>query len=172
MIDDSGSMEEYWKDVLDLFGIMAYMVKTFDEDGIELHFSMSPDHYREKHTTPLLKKLKQRKPMGFSNIKPRLNSILGDYQKKINSKHLFGRNRLSKVARPLTLYVFTDGAWQDGENVERPIRNLVEEIEKLKLREDQVGVQFIRFGNNEDGKNRLEILDSGLDLSLLVLPAV
>lgn len=168
MVDDSESMNEHWPDVLDLFSNMAYMVKGFGRDGIELHFSRSLDHYREKHTTPLLAKLRDRKPSGFSDIKPRLNSILWDYQKKINSKPFLGMRHLSKPVRPLNLYIFTDGAWQDDVNVERPIRNLVE-VEKLKLPGDQVGIQFIRFGNDMNGKRRLEFLDSGLNLSLFVL---
>lgn len=172
MVNDSGSMKKYWPELLDLFSVMAYMVKEYDKDGIELHFSRSSKHYRGKHTKPLLQWLRQREPTGFSDIKPRLSSILNGYQQKITSQPLFGIKFLSKSVRPLNLYVFTDGAWEDDENVERPIKQLVEALEKLPVPGDQVGIQFIRFGNNRDGKRRLQFLDSGLDLPLFVLSAL
>ncbi|KAL9122286.1 MAG: hypothetical protein Q9187_001163, partial [Circinaria calcarea] len=166
LVDDSGSMKSHWADVLELFKIMAYIVKDFDKNGIELQFFKSPNHYQEKNTTPLLTSLRYRTLEGYSDVKPPLNSILYDYQKKLNSKPLLGIKYLSKPVRPLNLYIFTDGAWLDDEDIERPIKNLVGEVEKLKFPGDQIGIQFIRFGNDRDGERRLKFLDSGLHLSL------
>jgi hypothetical protein len=66
----------------------------------------------------------------------------------------------------MNIYVLTDGCWENACTGENQIRNLVDELVKLKLTKDQVGIQFIRFGNDQRGLERLSYLDSGLGAGL------
>ena len=41
IIDDSLTMSRLWKDVLPVFDVLAYIVKSADPDGIDLYFTMT-----------------------------------------------------------------------------------------------------------------------------------
>lgn len=160
-----------------LFKSLAYMVKDGDPDGIELYFTKFTKKHKNEDTTPLLNALKRKRPGGFSDIKKRLYDILQQYQSSLSvgtihgsrfSFSLFSFRSAVTSVRPLSLYILTDGAWQDIINVERPIENLVQELVKHDYRADQVEIQFIRFGDNPDSIQRLGRLNSRLRLRLYV----
>ena len=57
-----------------------------------------------------------------------------------------------------------------GAAMETPAaRAIVPKLEELDKSKDQIGVQFIRFGDDEGGKAMLEYLDCGLGLTRLNL---
>lgn len=168
LIDDSTSMQDHWAEVQTLFSLLAYMVKDSDPDGIELYFTILPSKYREKHVTNLLKRVKERFPYGDSDVKSRLWTILQDYQTKLHHqnapKSIWGKHTAPKPPRPLNLYILTDGVWQPDCDASMPIQYLVEKLEELKLPDGQVGIEFISFGNDKTGLERMERLDSELNL--------
>lgn len=98
-----------------------------------------------------------------SNINLRLGQILRKYQVELERQE--ERNKSfwmrGKAVKPLSLYVFTDAAWQGCDAV-APIEAMIEKQKQLELPKEQVGIQFIRFGNDPTGMERLEYLDRGL----------
>ncbi|KAM3071948.1 hypothetical protein ACMFMG_008416 [Clarireedia jacksonii] len=173
LIDDSWSMLEYWDKVTDIFSILAYIVKESDPDGVDLYFTMSSpgEHHNHRKTSRLEKVVRNRKPRGKSDIRVMLDSILNDYTGKLGNQKArrTGLARfapLEKDLRPLNLYVLTDGVWQERCDAIPPIRRLVDRLVELSLDERQIGIQFISFGNDPTGLDRLGFLDSGLNLGL------
>jgi hypothetical protein len=68
------------------------------------------------------------------------------------------------LPRALSVYVLTDGVWESperegGDYLTETIRKLVEQLKEAGCGREQVGVQFIRFGDDSYGKQRLEALD-------------
>ncbi|KAI9793927.1 MAG: hypothetical protein M1816_007179 [Peltula sp. TS41687] len=182
LIDDSTSMRDHWKEVVKLFTTLAYIVKESDPDGLELCFTCSAGMHNEKHTSRLIDTVKSREPpespRRLSNIDVGLNSILGNYRNKLRrtqqstqqSRSLISRS--SKDVRKLTLYAFTDGIWQPESDAETPIKYLVNTLDELQMPKEQMGIQFIRFGNDQQGRARLERLDSGLGLNWDIVDTV
>ncbi|KAI9866765.1 MAG: hypothetical protein M1813_000707 [Trichoglossum hirsutum] len=167
LIDDSGSMVEHWNDVITLFQTLGYMVKLRDPDGIELQFMNSALKSKSRNTTPLLEKLKKVVPKGNSDISIRLDQILQDYEFKLQTQSGQRSTFSSKPAgpiRPMTIYVLTDGVWQPQCEYGAPIRRFVTMLEKRGLPEKQVGIQFIPFGNNPAGRDKLDHLDRRMGL--------
>ena len=130
-----------------------------------MYFTVSKKKETFKDTTSavrLLESMSQRVP---STIDLRLDQILRKYQadlerqKERKSKNSFWSNH--KDVKPLSLYVFTDGAWEGCDAV-APIEAMIEKQTELKLPRTQVGIQFIRFGEDPRGKVKLQYLDSGL----------
>ena len=163
VIDDSASMNPYWTDVRDLLDLLAYMVKRADPNRVDLCFAGSAvKHGEMKMTTSLLEIFDQKRPNGKQDMSARLSSIVSEYQKdlaKINApKSLFAKLR-SKETRPLSVYVFTDAVWQPVCHVSPVIKSLVSTLTQNNLHKQQVGIQFIRFGNQRIGIERLEDLD-------------
>jgi len=66
--------------------------------------------------------------------------------------------------KSMVVYVLTDGAWSKGSDAKTPIESLVNTLVRLEKQRYQVGIQFIRFGNDPDGQRMLKYLDSGLGL--------
>lgn len=166
-------MRDHWKEVQELFGVLAYMVKDSDPDGIELYFTISLDKHQEKHSTKLLEVIRKKKPKGSSDMKIRLGGILQEYQSKLRGQSTQTTiwkplSRGPKPVRRLNVYVFTDGVWQPECDTEETIKFLVQTLVKLQVVREQVGIQFIRFGDNPEGIRRLNRLDSGLNLPMCV----
>lgn len=68
--------------------------------------------------------------------------------------------RSIRPARPLNVYVLTDGKWEHKSDPRRCIQDLANILSAESFDEDACGIQFIQFGNDALGKERLDYLDS------------
>jgi hypothetical protein len=163
LMDDSLSMKDHWDDVVSLFSVFAYFAKRLDNNGLEMYFTVSKDKQTFRDTTPAVSHLKSMRQSTYSNINIRLEQILRRYQTDL--EHQKERRGSfwprAKVVKPLSLYIFTDAAWPGCDAV-APIEAMIEKQRQLQLPKEQVGIQFVRFGNDPTGIRRLEYLDSGL----------
>lgn len=145
-----------------LFNELAYIAKRLDNNGLEMYFTVSEDKKTFRDTTPAVSHLRGMRQSTFSNIDMRLEQILRKYKKDLDRqnepKKFFSR---AHDVKPLSLYVFTDAAWQGCDAV-APVEAMIEKLRQLELPKEQIGIQFIRFGNDPNGIRRLEYLDSGL----------
>ena len=164
-------MEQHKGEVRDLFSLLGYMVKSKDPDGIELHFTKSSERKdKAKNTSQLLDTLATVPFKGKSNIRLQLGEILRDYHTKLRDqtppRSLLKLVRPRRRVRRQTVYIFTDGVWQPECDPSEMIGKLVKSLEENHMEREQFGIQFIRFGNDPEGKTRLDKLDSGLGLSM------
>ena len=164
-------MKPHSGEVRDLFALLGYMVKSKDPDGIELHFTVkSQIKDKAKNTGQLLRTLDTVEYLGQSNIRMELGEILRDYHAKLGDQTpprlLRNMVRPRRRAPRQTVYVFTDGVWQPECDPSEMIAKLVKSLEQNHMEREQFGIQFIRFGNVPEGKDRLDKLDSGLGLSM------
>ncbi len=162
-------MSMHWVEVQSLFGLLAYMVKNSDPDGIEVRFTKSNDQWKSKHTTKLLESLKKKSQNGTCNMSSRLGSVLQEYQSKLDtggSRKFSLRAPSAKAVRPLSVYVMTDGLWQPGCDLQPLVERMVNSLVKHDLPREQVGIQFIRFGHDVEAASRLNQLDAELKLSM------
>lgn len=177
LVDDSSSMKRHRQEIEALFGLLAYMVKDSDPDGIELHFTVSSEKHRSKKgkTKELTRILQNKEYEGYSNIRSSLKNIVDRYMEALRepvsptaSRWSF-RGRSTKSVREQNVYVFTDGIWQPNCDPAEIIANLVTDLKEHKVLKEQFGIQFISFGSNPDGLAMLNRLDNGLNLPLYVL---
>lgn len=139
------------------------MIKKHDKDGLDLYLTSSDERRHDMNTSKLLKHLDAHRPAGQSDMSDRLGSILQDYRAKLDAKarpRKFWEKPLE--VRRLVIYVFTDAIWQPICHVDQPIRTMVDYLDQHGLRNAQVGIQFIRFGADQQGIERLQYLDQGL----------
>jgi len=167
LVDDSDSMKPHWNKVKDTFNALAYLVKRADLDGIDLYFTNSGYEAHSKDRKGLMKVFNTVKPEGKCIMKLALGKILESYRPEpmmVQTRGLFSRKK--KLKWGLSVYVLTDGVWNDGVDelcgVHEPIATLVKRLSKNGMMEHHVGIQFIRFGDDVTGKRRLNSLDNGL----------
>lgn len=157
-------MREHWNDVVSLFSVLAWILKGLGKIRLKVYFTVSTKNLSFSVASAATSYLKAMQHRTYSNVDLRLGKILTKYQ--ANLEHSRGRrgplwSKAPKQMKALSLYVFTDAAWQ-GCNAVAPVEMMIEKQKQLLLPKEQVGIQFIRFGNDPIGIERLEYLDSGL----------
>ena len=157
-IDDSHAMRRHWKLVRDLAQLLMYMVKKWDNDGVDMHFLSSSKRYRPKNSTKMFDFIREHKPGGITGLNDRLNDDLSTYGKEIER---WSRAPHGDPPTKRSIYILTDGVLSYGEDTQGQdaIKNMVKCVLGARLFRGQVGIQFIRFGDDEDGKARLDKLD-------------
>ncbi|CAG8952521.1 hypothetical protein HYFRA_00009625 [Hymenoscyphus fraxineus] len=170
IIDDASSMKNHWDEMSILFGVLAYIVKKSDDDGIDLYFSMSETRHHHPDTKKLIEVVNRRKSHleGHSSINVRLQHVLGEYNTKLRNQIALRRSGNPHIPfrdiKPLSVYVFTDGVWTPRTDPQPAIESIVGSLEELNANPGQVGIQFISFGQDPKPLERLERLDKGLKL--------
>ncbi|KAK2813989.1 hypothetical protein FQN50_000393 [Emmonsiellopsis sp. PD_5] len=157
LVDDASSMRQHWDQMTRNIRTLAYMVKKSDDDGLDLQFMISDNSLQHITTSSKLFTHVQSRipshPGQFSNIDNALGTMLTGYQNKLTT---------TKKKRPMSIYVFTDGIWQDHVNIHSYIRNLARDLDSHNMPPNQFGIQFIQFGNNPSGTRRLQNYDDCL----------
>ena len=156
-------MLTHWDEVLEVFEAIAYLVKDKDPDGIEVRFMNSCQHdCRAKDRKKLIKRFGRVTPSGQCPLGVALHRILPTYYPGQTSKRSSWLSKPAGDQPGVNIYILTDGVWSEGEEcfstVQSQIRQLASRLgEAGKL--EHVGIQFIRFGNDEVGRERLNTLD-------------
>ncbi|PVH73640.1 hypothetical protein DL98DRAFT_594829 [Cadophora sp. DSE1049] len=178
LIDDSDTMRQHWEEVEKLFGVLAYLAKTADPDGIDLHFTTSAESHNSKKgfgpfsttsTTKLVGivhdrlnnqvgSLDARKKEEVNGVQSRINDlassidrILRPYAETLqNPKRGHGGGN-----RPLSLYILTDGQWPKDIS---PERILTTNLSKILEHKDhsQLSIEFVSFGNDKQALRKIE----------------
>lgn len=175
VIDDSTSMRtQHWDKVVETVYALGYLVKSADPDGVELFLTSRPSKVKRgapKEIGSLVRFLReqsQQAQIGNCNMENSLSPILEHVKSGLkNSKipKLFQRSR-----RGTNVYILTDAIWEGGTRiqcgVEEPITGLVNTMRALGKTRTTVALQFIQFGDNEVGKQRLQYLDDTLGKEL------
>ena len=165
LIDDAESMNAHWSQVKRLFGLLSYMVRDCDSNGLDLYFTNTSKTVNSSSMSTLMGELGTRTPKGLPDMRSRFGDIIEEYRSKFGKRRSRSFGRKSDP-RKLSLYVLTDAVWQPKIDLTTPIRTLVKSLEDHNLTNKQIGIQFIQFGDNPDCTQRLQKLDSGLKLSL------
>ncbi|KAL9604134.1 MAG: hypothetical protein Q9219_000722 [cf. Caloplaca sp. 3 TL-2023] len=170
VIDNTESMKQYRDNVLEVVSILPYLLKTSDEDGLDLYFTQSPSRVHAKNSTRLFEAVEQKNFHGISNMQARLNHIFqgfkddfGEKTSKTSGGWWKGPDQ-AKTRKPLSFYILTDGVWQPKSSARSVILELVESMIRHELPKEHVGIQFIRFGDTPQGIDCLRELDHGLGL--------
>jgi len=150
-------MRQHWSEVKKVFGILAYMIKPFDHDGLDLYFTQSSENYHQRNSKGLVTVVNKKMDSpgkGRSDISIRLDAILAAYIAQLK--------RPLASQKPLSIYILTDGMWTPDCNIVPIIDRTVQAMAELELRK-QVGLQFISFGSHPEGLARMELVDSLFD---------
>jgi hypothetical protein len=155
-MDDSNSMRQHWKAAMTLSEALACVIKNFelDNNGVDLHFTVNKCPRRNlRRTRTFAKALKRVETSTVSsNLSRRLGELLDAYSRGLTP---------GRTAKGMQIYVLTDGEWQRDtyQDVEREIKDFIQKLDRARQPHYNVGIQFIRFGDDENNKSKLERLD-------------
>ncbi|KUI67132.1 Mitogen-activated protein kinase kinase 1 [Cytospora mali] len=174
IIDNSKSMQEHKKAVIDTFTTLAYILQDADDDGLDVMFTSNWEEMRHDRRTDNL--------VAFVNnnfdkygarcfIEKSLHAVITKVIERLPEKEGARRRLVNRLARknkgrPTSIYILTNGVWDSKAKgvcgADTPIRQLIRELQSRNLHRSQVAIQFIHFGNDERGSERLKWLDDEL----------
>ena len=158
--DDSASMREHWIEVKELAEILVYMMKKYDDDGLDVYTTISRRKEKVRDAAALVRILDKVDPEGQSDFPGVLQEFIAPYLRSLNCQGKeHGLLRLHKRVKPLSIYVFTDGVWQSDSDATAAIRKITETLDARDYDRSQILFQFIGFGNDQEGSERLATLD-------------
>ncbi|KAM7204655.1 hypothetical protein V8F20_003439 [Naviculisporaceae sp. PSN 640] len=181
LVDNASSMANNWGHVTYLLRILVWRSLHYDDDGMELKFTIGSEDWNLKPTKKqkvddFVKRMQMAvpKPEGgkVTDMSASLSLILERHFKNHRDS---GR---SQIKRKLTVLVLTDGLWEgnDEYDVDNYLVNCIQKIpdEEWKPEPDggvptsrkppsrPISIQFIRFGHNDKAIERLDRLDNHL----------
>jgi hypothetical protein len=158
--DDSASMRNHWIEVKELAEILVYMMKKYDDDGLDVYTTISRRKEKVRDAAALVRVLDKVEPQGQSDFPGVLQEFIAPYLRSLNcpekERSLL---RHHKRVKPLSIYVFTDGVWQSDSDATDAIRRITETLDARGFDRSQILFQFIGFGNDQEGSERLATLD-------------
>lgn len=164
-------MLPHWDEVRELLHSLAYLVKEFDGNGIDLHYTHSEEKVHSSSSKELVSSVRQQQPPGAPRRLTTLEHSVGDwlenYRRRIEDHFKGWRHSLFRVKLKKTLIiVLTDGCWiPDSDiNLGNTILRLASTLKDTKRNPQMIGIQFVQFGRDSDARRRLERLDNGLGL--------
>ncbi|KAL8713929.1 MAG: hypothetical protein Q9220_002075 [cf. Caloplaca sp. 1 TL-2023] len=170
LVDNSATMHKHRDEILEVISVLAYILKTSDEDGLDVYFTQSKTKIHSGKTTKVLNAVRQEPFEGISNMRGRLSHILQEHKNKFGNStgapSLGWRKKpkTTETRTPLSFYILTNGIWQPKSPVGQVIEDLVASLQEHKLPKEHVGIQFIAFGHDKEGLACLNELDHGLGL--------
>lgn len=170
-------MKPYRNEVKMVLELLWAMVSKHDPDGADLYITTDMKALKPRTNLRMLQELDSRPAKDFPDMRHCFAQIIEKYQNQFGTRNYTSRwfhwkDTPAKGPRKLSLYVLTNGVWQTKTDLRQVIRTLVDHLNQHKLTNKQIGIQFIRFGDDERGMQRLERLDSGLNLDLYVLTTI
>ena len=82
MVDDSISMRREKSDVAEMVGLLAYFLKNFDPDGIELRLAVADQVFNSRNSSNLVESLTRSTFQATCNMSHCLGQIFEEYKKK------------------------------------------------------------------------------------------
>lgn len=162
-------MKQYRKHIADVISLLAYIVKDSDDDGLDIHFTQSAYKINSKRSTEISSAIYQQPYIGIPDMRGRLGTILQEHINRfgtpvMSSRSRFGRQRSPHPQKRLSFYILTDAKWQPTD-VGEIIKDMVQKMKAKGLPKEHVGIQFIRFGEDQASIDKLDELDHGLGLN-------
>ncbi|KAK3330784.1 hypothetical protein B0H66DRAFT_74682 [Apodospora peruviana] len=180
LLDDTGSMAEptnpdddegmtKWDELVESLQHTVDIVCRYDKDGVDVRFFCNDEKDETQITEGqrildlLTKEVGPDERGGGTYIGEQLWLILTTYLDKFED----WRKRMHERPRPekpkmLNLIVVTDGAADDKEQVEDVIVEAAKRLDEMRAQPQQVGIQFLQIGRDEDAARWLKLLDDSL----------
>ncbi|KAF7531296.1 hypothetical protein G7054_g8990 [Neopestalotiopsis clavispora] len=164
LVDNSRSMLPHWNHAMYLIRILTWRALGYDEDGMELYFTETLDHVKQK---------KNQKVTDFLNVmtkaKPNMRNSASSNGIVKTLNNILNNPLQPPQDRPKTIIILTDGVWEglaNDEAMDSLIRYhldaLPEDVKRLDKR--PITFQFISFGYNKEALERLRRLDDDIQL--------
>ncbi|KAJ4024682.1 hypothetical protein NW766_000922 [Fusarium irregulare] len=150
IVDDSSSMRKHMQRVKVAVRVISYFAKTTNHDGIEVYsasgITRKPGVYKTSSQT--------------ETAIDKMETVQGKCDMGACIDHILDKILVDgKRVKPTNVYIYTDGVWEPGTNVERPIHRAINHLTMHDEPLNTLVFQFVQFGYDVEGRARLLSLD-------------
>ncbi|KAI0505226.1 kinase-like domain-containing protein [Xylaria bambusicola] len=179
IFDNSVSMTEHWNHVKHAGDALTYVLKNVDPDGFEVHMTNGGDSIKRKDRKGLFEAFGYfdthcpRADSGSCAMENVLSNILETAVTKALAQPSGFYLRRSGKIKGISVYVFTNGVWEkrrsrcgsprEAGGVENAIKSAVQRLQDAKKMRTFLSIQFISFGNDPEGRRRMDWLDDDIE---------
>ncbi|RGP76420.1 serine threonine kinase [Fusarium longipes] len=160
IIDDSDSMRALKDDVLKVVEVLIRLVKDIDLACPEIRFTSKPN----KRYPSAIKSHFYTTDRLISSLRHWEHA--GEVGKQCNMRHalnqIFSDANIVDPEKPTSVLIFTNGIWEGGDvkdGVEKCIENVIGKMRSKGVSDTGFTFQFVSFGDDQDGLNRMTYLD-------------
>ncbi|KAK7995766.1 hypothetical protein PG991_015233 [Apiospora marii] len=169
VIDDSLSMREHKDHLYQTCRALIALATKVDPDRVEMVFTSNPTNFI-KDRPRLFKNGPNLLRAGPNHMVAKIRSHFekSNTMNGTNMEAKMGQilTRVGESTKETSVYVMTDGVWEPstlpGGGVEFPIKTLVRHLIESSRNRAFITLQFIRFGHDSVGAQRLRWLDDEL----------
>ncbi|KAG6812943.1 hypothetical protein H0H92_015263 [Tricholoma furcatifolium] len=160
LVDDSRSMEIHWNQVSRAFSNLANVAGAYDKDGIDVYFVNSTvSGHNLKSPEEIENVFQSVKADGqYTPLGLKLFEILDAYLDQIKDD---SKAALARI-KPINIIVITDGIPSD--DPASHIAQVARRLDRGNFPIDQIGIQFVQFGNDPKATEFLKELDDGMQV--------
>lgn len=166
-------MEAHWHAVSATLETLAYSLKASDPDGMDMCFTNSDNVVRSQSSSGLVHALPSHVASSTLTILHRLSELLLEYRHKLAIRNdkttkslgwprfirsIFAEKR--QFVKPLSIYILTDARNAMKESLDALLTDTVKDLSRLGHTRRTLGIEFIRFGDDIDGKKQLDALQN------------
>jgi hypothetical protein len=166
--------QTHWPDVLATFKALSYVVKSCDNNGIDVYLTSNPTmpaSTKKGATTPLfafLEKAQKSHSPADNNLEKNLGDVLTNVRRRLSSRRTLIRSKHSPKAN---IFILTDGLWDGRDHkcgIDNPLRSFISSIRgpETNMNRTDISIQFIRFGKDAYAKKWLRYVDNDLGTEL------
>ena len=158
-------MNVHWTDVRESMEVLTSIILKFKaDDRIDVELAMGDKKHDSSRTKSIVSYIRDNRPgTGQNGADASIESAISRVLQKFIADHEHQRNsrigRLRGGKKPLSLYILTNGVFPEHDHVEAPIKDAVEKMKRLGLEPDTIGLQFVRFGDDPGGIEKLRKVD-------------
>lgn len=169
VIDDSASMnvnelpdgsigQSRWEEARDALAGMVTLAARLDDDGVDIHFLNNERCLVGCRDAQQVKSLFDSiEPEGITPVGSKLSELLLQYLDDIEE---YKTHKAGKQPKKRNYIILTDGSPTD--DPESVIVAIASRLDRANFPLDQIGIQFIQVGNDEEARQALEELDDAL----------
>ncbi|KAG0150750.1 hypothetical protein CROQUDRAFT_37818 [Cronartium quercuum f. sp. fusiforme G11] len=162
MIDDCASMKEsgLWQETTDVLKTLARKAIEYDSDGIDVCFLNDPKFLKNAKTWEEFEAFFDSiQPLGESSpVETKLENILNEYLDELEGS----KSNQSQLPKPLNVIVIGDGSTDDHHTLICSIVGCVKRLDEAHFSLNQIGLQFVQVGKNDQRRKALKRLDDDL----------
>jgi hypothetical protein len=169
------------REVLRHVKCQAYLAKNIDPDGFQIMCTSKPTEMKKCKTSTqacdFVEKMFTDGREASCNIEIALCHVIDDIEDKLQSRRRsrYSLTQLVSETKKVTIIVFTDGVWDTSMSspedeqglslygVDVLIERCIKMMKDRGIGRPNVAFQFLQFGSDARGKERLRIFDDDLE---------
>lgn len=166
-VDTSPTMRMHQEEAREALRVYSSLTNRIDQNGLEVSFASSPKRVLKTSNAARLMTTFDRQEWDQMAFEDRFSTFINHHIiPRLPLPIKLGKFEFGAFQRKrISIFVLTDGRWghdlDRAGGIERPVEDLIKKMTEkgVQVGRTQISIQFMRFGDDQDGIRHLNYLD-------------